>query len=103
MKDYNKIIDSVIKELLPEFVEKYLPNVKYTNKQNIDEIVKKKINFIYYEYRNNKLDYIIDRIHQLSGKDKNLIKRDYDEIKNDHFMFKNKIKNEIILYLKNNR
>ena len=31
MKEYNEIIDSVIKELLPEVIEKYLPNIKYTN------------------------------------------------------------------------
>lgn len=103
MTDYNSIIALVIKESLPEVIEKYLPNVKYTNRKEVYEIINPTINFIYYEYKNNKVEFIINRIHELSGKNKIFIKKDYDEIKNDHIMFKNRLRNEIILYLKNNK
>jgi len=103
MKDYKEIFDLVIKELLPEVIQKYLPNIKFTNSHETYIMIRPKIHFIYNEYKNDKLEFIVNRIHELSGKDKFIIKKDYDQIKNDHFMFKNKIKNEIILYLKNIR
>ena len=101
MKEYDDIINSVIQELLPEVIEKHLPNIKYTNRSQLLQIIKPKIEYIYYEYRIIKVEYIIERIHVLSGKPKIFIKKDYENIKNDHNLFKNKLTNEIILYLKN--
>jgi hypothetical protein len=46
MTDYNSIIALVIKESLTEVIEKYLPNVKYTNRKEVYEIINPTINFI---------------------------------------------------------
>ncbi len=102
MKEYKIFIDDVIKELLPEVVKKYIPNIRYTSdRRKMISMLEPYLYEIMFEYRFNKFQYIIDRIYQLSGVDKNEIINDYNEIKNDISLFKNKLKNEIIIYLKN--
>ncbi len=103
MKDYRGIINLVIQEVLPEVVNKFIPDIRYnSNRKEMINELEPKINEIMFEYRFVKFYYIVDRIHTLSGIEKEEIINDYNEIKNDISLFKNKIKNEIILYLKNN-
>jgi hypothetical protein len=102
MKDYKIIIDSVIQEFIPTIINDYIPDIKYTpNREKMISLIEPHLDDIFLEYRFNKFDKIVDRIQEISHIDRDTIINDYNEIKNDHEMFNFKIRNEIILYLKN--
>ncbi len=101
IKEYKIIIDSVIQEFIPNIVKEHLENIKYNpNREEMIRTLEPKLDEIYLEYRFIRFNQIVDRIHVLSGFDKETIVKDYNEIKNDHEMFNFKIRNEIIFYLK---
>jgi ABC-type taurine transport system substrate-binding protein len=97
---YVQIIDRVFTEYFPQVIDTYLPESK-TNKDKrfLNTLIESKSDYILQEYKFKRFHEIVDKISKYSGVDKKTVINDYNEIKDDTNLFKNRLKYELITYI----